>query len=314
MTTRLDVSNEASSTVVHRPFGGIGGYRRLTDRACRVSVQAFPMADLPSLAAAGLLSSPGAYILADDATAYVGESIRPARRLSDHSADPGKGFARDVFVISGCDGSPFDKNLLLDLQARLAARIRDVGARSIWGLCPTEIDVAAEDRSTNDRIFTDALRLIFDAGCRFLSASAVQPATTATDDTASGMSDDVVADAGPIEIGVSTTPVGMREYELRYDAVWARGYWASDGHFIVAAGSEVRTLTNPSCDPKTAIRREELSQAGVLAAIPGVEDRRRLTMAVAFPSISVAAKCVCGAHTAGRWLELAPSRAVVLAA
>jgi hypothetical protein len=311
-SSNTHLSTVPSSTVIHRPFGGTEAYRRLTDRACRVSVQAFPMAELSVLAAAGLLSAPGVYILADGSTSYVGESVRPARRLSDHAADPMKGFARDVLLVTGSEGAPFDKALLLDLQARFAARIRDVGLRSIWGLCPTEIEVAAEDRSTNDRIFADAVRLIYDTGCRFLDPSSRQ-ASHETTERPPATNDDA-SDAGPIEIGVSTTPVGMREYELRYDAVWARGYWAADGHFIVAAGSEVRSVTNPSCDPKTALRREELQNAGVLASIPGIDDRKRLTTAVAFPSISVAAKVVCGAHTAGRWLELAPSRAVVLAA
>ena len=120
-----------------------------------------------------------------------------------------------------------------------------------------------------------------------------------------------VNDAGPITIGVTTTPLGSAEYELTYDDVWARGYWAGD-LFIVAAGSEVRATTNGSVNAVTRGRRDDLFRAGVLAPIPGVASRRRLIVAVAFPSAAIAAKIVCGAHTAGRWFPLTRSRVVML--
>ncbi len=312
MRAFADPPSDASSTVVHRPFGQVDGYRRITDRACRVAVLAFPMTELPRLAAAGLLAAPAAYIISDDTTAYVGESIRPGRRLAEHVADPSKTFARDAILVAGCEGAPFDKGVLLDLQFRLARRIQDVGARTIWGLGPTEIDLSPADIASNDRIFADAARLIFDSGCRFLHGRRQQDAPSAALRTAPAADETDGDDTGPISIGVSTTPVGMVEFELRYDAVWARGYWARDGHFIVTAGSEVRASTNPSCDPHTRARRDDLLAAGVLASIPGVDDRRRLIAAVSFPSASIAAKAVCGAHTAGRWLELDRSAIVVL--
>ena len=271
------------------------------------------MADLPALAVTGLLSLPGAYIISDEDVAYIGESIRAGRRLADHASDQSKGFARDAVVVTGCEGAPFDKGLLLDLQYRFARRIQDLGTRTIWGACPTEIDVAAIDRATSDRIFADALRLMFDAGCRFLHGRGDVATGSFGNRPSTFPSEDAEGeDAGPISIGVSTTPLGMSEFELRYDAVWARGYWAAGGRFIVAAGSEVRTTTNPSCDPHTRARRDDLFAAGVLAAIPGIEDRRRLLAAVAFPSVSIAAKTVCGAHSAGRWLPLDRPAVVVL--
>lgn len=305
-------STDPSTTVVHRPFGGVDGYRRIIDRACRVTVQAFPMTELPGLAAGGLLSAPAAYVLSDDTTAYVGESVRVGRRLADHAADPLKNFARDVLLIMGCEGAPFDKGTLLDLQFRLARRIHDVGARTIWGMGPSETDLSAADAASNNRIFADAARLIFDSGCRFLHHGQHVPQRSADARRTTVSAQTEGDDTGPISIGVSTTPVGMTEFEIRYDTVWARGYWASDGHFLVAAGSEIRTLTNASCDALTRARRDELLGVGVLAAIPGIDDRRRLVTAVSFPSASIAAKCVTGAHTAPRWVELDPSAVVVL--
>ena len=59
-TTDANPSNYGPSTaIVHRPFGGVLGYRRISDRASRAVVHAFPMPELPRVAAAGLLSTPG---------------------------------------------------------------------------------------------------------------------------------------------------------------------------------------------------------------------------------------------------------------
>jgi hypothetical protein len=271
------------------------------------------MSELPRLTTAGLLTTPGSYLMTDHRTAYIGESRRPSRRLAKHAADPTKTFARDVFVVDGCDGAPFDKLIAVDLQFRLTRRALETDAVTVSkGLNPAEPDLTEADRSTHDRIFGDALRLLYDAGCRFFcptedTAFALKAEPFSTDD----MTD--IADAGPMEIGVTTTPLGAEQFELNYDDVWARGYWSA-GHFIVAAGSEVRTQTNGSVNGVTRARRDELFRSGVLSSIPGVADRRRLIAAVAFPSISIAAKVICGAHTAGRWTPLTRSRAVVLAA
>ena len=314
IATNANASDTPSTSILHRPFGGITGYRKISDRASRVGVQAFPISMVQQLSAAGLLATPCAYVLTDNRTAYVGESIRPARRLADHAADPQKrAFARDVFVIAGCDGCAFDKAIVMDLQFRLTNLAVDAGIVTVMkGTNPTDLDLPDADRSTHDRIFGDALRLLYDAGCRFFHP---------TEDTVVGLkaesfsADDMtdIADAGPMEIGVTTTPLGAEEFELNYDDVWARGYWSA-GHFIVAAGSEVRTQTNGSVNGVTRARRDELFRAGVLSSIPGVADRRRLIAALAFPSISIAAKVICGAHTAGRWTPLTRSRAAILAA
>ena len=307
--TTFNASDTTSTTILHRPFGGITGYRKLTDRASRVCVHAFPIVLIQQMSAAGLLATPGAYALTDNRTGYIGESIRPARRLAEHAADPLKQFARDVFVITGCDGCAFDKPQVLDLQYRLTNLAVDAGMITVMkGTNPQDLDLPEAERSTHDRIFDDALRLLYDAGCRIFHSNCdavhkepdTSPADEATD----------IADAGPIQIGVTTTPLGAEEFELVYGDVWARGYWSGD-HFIVAAGSEVRTQT---VNAITRARRGDLFNADVLSRIPGVEDRRRLVAAVAFPSMSIAAKVVCGAHTTNRWMPLARSRAVVLAA
>ena len=307
----VDTYDRPSTTIVHRPLAGLGEYRRVSDRASRVSVLAFPFVMLQQLSAAGLIPSAGAYIFCDDRIAYFGESVRLPKRLSEHAADDLKCiFARDVYVITSSDGSSFDKNLMMDLQFRLTNRATAAALVAVSkGANPTEVELAAPDQSTHDQLFADTLRLLHDAGCWFLhpteasfDASAKQDSTDEPTDT---------ADEGPITIGISTTPLGSEEFELTYDDVWARGYWAQ-GHFLVAAGSEVRVTTNGSCNNLTRQRRDDLFSSGALAKIPGVEERRRLIAAVAFPSTNIAAKIICGAHTTPRWLPLPRSRVVVL--
>ena len=89
------------------------------------------------------------------------------------------------------------------------------------GMNPVELDLADADRSTNDRIFVDSLRLLFDAGCRFLHPANPSEAPARIGPAADDGSES--ADAGPITIGVTTTPLGAEEFKLTYDDVWARG-------------------------------------------------------------------------------------------
>jgi hypothetical protein len=310
MPTDANHSNYCpSAAVIHRPFGGVLGYRRISDRASRVAVHAFHMEELPRLAAAGLLSTPGAYVMTDHRTAYIGESRRPSRRLSEHAADPAKNFARDVFVVGGCEGAAFDKLLAVDLQYRLTHSAVEAGSVTVWkGTNPPEPDLTDAERATHDRIAADALRLLHDAGCRIFHP-VIDPGAPAQPEEA--LPDDA-ADSEPMAIGVSTVPLDSQEFELRYGGLWARGYWAA-GRFVVSAGSEVRQATNDSVHPLTRSRRAELFAAGVLSPIAGLGDRRRLTVAISFASTSIAAKVLAGAHTAGRWVPRDPSQAVWLA-
>ena len=312
MTSDATASNDCPSTaVIHRPFGGVVGYRRISDRASRATVHAFPMAELSRVSAAGMLGTAGAYVMTDHKIAYIGESRRPSRRLSEHAADPAKSFARDVFVVGGCEGAAFDKILAVDLQFRLTRCAVEAGVVTVWkGANPAEPDLTDAERATHDRIAADALRLLHDAGCRILHP-AIDPAPL---EFAEPPPEDPVdaADSEPMAIGVSTVPLGSDEFELRYGGLFARGYWAA-GRFVVSAGSEVRRTTNDCVHPLTRSRRAELFAAGVLSPIPGVGDRRRLTVAISFASTSIAAKVIAGAHSAGRWVPRDPSQAVWLA-
>ncbi|GAA0027244.1 MULTISPECIES: hypothetical protein [Bradyrhizobium] len=305
----------ATTTIVHRPFGGMAGYRILSDRASRAVVHAFCLTDLAAVSSSGLLAGGCAYLLIGAGMAYVGESGKPMRRLAEHAADPTKAFAQDAFVISGCDGAAFDKSLSLDFQWRLTRELVDLGSVAVVkGANPVRPDLPLADRSTHDRIYTDALRLLHDAGCTIFAPAnrsrdvAGSSIPTATDTASAGGAD--AEDSGPMAIGVSAAAADGESFELTYCNVWARAY-RSGGRFVVAAGSDIRTATNDSVDTVTRKRRSELFRAGVLTEIAGVSDRRRLMVAVAFPTESIAAKVVCGAHSTPPWTSL-PPRAVVL--
>lgn len=311
----MTTSSTATSTIVYRPFGGIEGYRVVSDRASRAVVHAFPLKDLAAVASAGLLAGGCAYILLGGGRAYVGESGKPMRRLAEHAADPTKAFARHAFVIGGCDGTAFDKSTCLDFQFRLTREVIETRTVTmVKGSNPVGPDLPAADRSTHDRIYSDALRLLHDAGCVVFTPAAASegvigssipvPLEAAPACGAEG------EDSGPMSIGVSAAMDG-ESFELKYCNVWARGY-RFGGRFVVAAGSEIRTVTNDSVDAITRKRREQLFRANVLAEIAGVSDRRRLMVAVAFSTESIAAKVTCGAHSAPSWTPL-PQRAVVLA-
>lgn len=296
------MTDHSTTTIIHRPNGGLGGYRVISDGASRVVVHAFPMTDLASVSGADLLATPGSYLMTDGRVAYVGESNRVSRRLADHCADPSKSFGRDVFVITGCDGSSFDKALGLDFQFRLTREAIDCGVVTVAkGLNPVQPRMTAAVRATHDRVYFDALRLLFDAGCRIFVPAGSEPSPHQPPPAAESVGEAV--DGGPMSIGVSSAPLGADEFEMKYLGLWARGYWAAD-RFVVAAGSEVREETNGSVDALTRSRRDELFDAKVLSAIPGVSDRRRLVAAVAFPSTSIAAKILCGAHTPGKWVPV----------
>jgi hypothetical protein len=304
-----------TSTTIHRPLGGLTGYRIVYDRASRVAIHAFPMADLATVAATGLLTGVCAYALVGGGKAYIGESGRPGRRLAEHAADQAKSFARDAFLVMG-DGSQFDKSLALDFQYRLTRRAVEAGAVMVAkGADPVSPSLAAADRATHDRIYNDALRLLHDAGCTAFRERGPADAEAAAPTPAAPPAPDECEDArdgGPLTIDVSTVPLGSAEFELRYLGLWARGYQAGD-RFVVAAGSEVRAQPNDSIDRLTKRRHDQLCGAGVLAPIPAVADRRRLVVAVAFPTPSVAAKVLCGAHTPSKWIPLEPAKAVWLA-
>ena len=116
-----------------------------------------------------------------------------------------------------------------------------------------------------------------------------------------------------MEIGVTTTPPNVAEYELNYFDLWARGYQFGE-RFIVAAGSDFHNVETPSVN-ETIKRRKELLARGALKSIRSIDDRRRFIVAIAFPSQAIAAEVLCGAHVdSSKWAPLQVEQPIVLTA
>jgi len=309
------------TSIIHRPAGGIAGVREVFDDASRLAVCSFPMAHARDLLAVKA-SVAACYILASHDVVYLGETNNLYRRFLEHLLDPTKSFACEAFVICGLGDAPFDKTTAVYLQWALDRAAEKAGLVTVLkGVNPRLLDLPPWRRATLDRIAEDALRMLYDAGCRaFHSNCASMRPVLPNADLPENHARDAAGDAaeaddiGQMEIGVMATPLGVPEFELAYGDLWARGYQSGDG-FVVTAGSEVRTLINPSVNPILYTRRKDLADAGVLVEIPGLSDRMRLTVSVWFPSSAIAAKVITGAHVASnKWAALRDPKPFVIAA
>ncbi|MDO9294455.1 hypothetical protein [Bradyrhizobium sp.] len=305
----------ASSTLIHRTNGDVAGVREAIDELTGLTVTAFPMTMIREIMPARAMMT-AAYVLAGFRRVYMGETTRIGRRLYDHSVDQSKSFASEVFVITKFGLDPLGKVAALYLQAHLTRAAEDAGlVRVQKGTGAQAIDPPLRHAAPYFQMAMIAERLLFDAGCvAFHGGSAAEPFVQPHDAAGLTPTLDIEDDAAPIEIGVTATPGGAPEYQLAYGDLWARGYAAATG-FVVTAGSEVRREVNQSVNPILHTRRDELAEAGVLAGIPGLSDRQRLTVSVWFPSPAIAAKVVTGAHVAGsKWAAVIDPRPFVLEA
>jgi hypothetical protein len=308
-------TTEATSTLVHRSGADIVGVREAIDELTGLTVTAFPMTMVREIMPARAMMT-ATYVLAGAGRIYIGESTRIGRRLCDHSVDQSKAFAREVFVITKCGIDPLHMTAAIYLQAHLTRAAEEARLVTVQkGTGAQALDPSLRQAAPYFQMAKITERLLFDAGCTaFHSNGAAQPIMRPHDVAEPAPTADVEDDAAPIEIGVAATPAGAAEYQLAYAGLWARGYAADDG-FVVTAGSEVRRDINASVNAILHTRRNQLAVAGVLAEIPGVDDRFRLTAAVWFPSSAIAAKTITGAHVASnKWMPVADPRPFVLAA
>lgn len=305
---------EATSTLVHRTSADIAGLREAIDELTGVTVTAFPMTMVRDIIPARAMMT-AAYVLAGFRRVYLGETTRIGRRLYDHSVDQSKAFATDVFVITKFALDPLDKMATLYLQSYLTRAAEEAGLVTVQkGTGAQAIDPSLRHAAPYFQMAKIAERLLFDAGCvAFHGNSAAHPIVQPQDAAELASTTDTDDDAAPIEIGVTATPGGATEYQLAYADLWATGYDADAG-FVVTAGSEVRRVVNQSVNQILHTRRDELADAGVLADIPGLRDRQRLTVSVWFPSRAIAAKVITGAHVnSSKWVPVIAPRPFVLA-
>jgi hypothetical protein len=300
------------TTLIQRNSADTLGLRVATDEAAALKVMAFLSTAMADVAATGVLDTSGAYILVGPRVCYLGETGLLSRRLLEHAHDPSKTFASEVFIVAGLERR-LDKATVIHLQARFTEMIEARGLLTVQkGVGPCASDLPQWRKDNIDRMLVDVLPLLFDLGFRGLDAVCA-PEGEASDGREKSPNDDDGDDAddGAIEIGVSVAPPGVEEFELRHMNTWARGYEYL-GRFIVVGGSEIRTAPNASISSHTANRRQQLFVQEAVEPIPGVSDRQRLKVAVAFPSRAIAAKVCAGAHCGtDKWRPLGRTPVIV---
>ena len=310
------------STSITRQNADPYGIRVVSGDSVPLRVIALPFGAIGATVNGADLAMPGAYIItgrdAGGEAAYVGESGNVAARLPDH-ADK-RWFAAEAFVLAHVDGR-ICKPDAIHWQMALSQLIEEAGvARLVKGTGPCRAPITPERANELDLMLAQALPLLVDAGCRCV----IRGPRTAAEEAKTGPVAEVTAspagneegeeEDGPIEIGVSTTPIGTQEDELAYGDLWARGY-DYQGRYLVAAGSEMRKDANPSANARTIERRKRLVEAGaaVLTGPVGTE-RYRLQTAVAFPSKAIAAKVLSGAHLGTeKWRRLPAAAPLIIA-
>ncbi|MEH2480192.1 hypothetical protein V1282_003549 [Nitrobacteraceae bacterium AZCC 2146] len=306
----------ASTSIIHRTCGGIAGLREVFDEASNLSVLAFPMMALDQVARVRPLTYPACYMLTDGASVYVGESGQVGVRLAQHMTDASKNFATEVFVIRGANEFCLDKAAAVSLQHYFTNAIEAASLVSLLkNRNPHLIELPEWRRTSLDQLAHSARRLLFDAGCRALDSCnppVLLSGLPEFSNTPALVPDDP-DEHGEMTIDVPISLDECREYQLDYANIWARGYDLS-GDFIVCAGSEVRLRINESAQAIVHKRRRDLAEAGALEVIRGIDDRQRLKVSVAFPSMAIAAKVVTGAHAnANAWQKRHPWQLMTLA-
>ena len=154
----------ACTSNIHRPMDGIAGLREVHDDVGRLTVSSFPFAMLKDISPTRA-SFAACYILADHATAYIGETGNAGGGSPSIRPSP-KAFAREVYVILGYLSAWFDKTTAIYLQYRLTHSALQAGLVDIMmGTSPQVLELPNHKRVAG-HVVEHAERLLFDAGCR----------------------------------------------------------------------------------------------------------------------------------------------------
>jgi hypothetical protein len=281
------------TTILHRPYARFEHFRIASERYSTLQVYAFDFASVPEITKLKELEVPGTYVLANSSFAYVGETGEVGNRLCEHKREAKRQFADHVIVITSKDAS-YNKEQAVFGQKHLYERAEAAGLVTLVNEGrPHEAKLKIEDASELRRALIELERPLFDAGCRLLGTWKTRPAAAAILPKAEPPTAEEQADTGGMQIG--TKLVVLEEHqELRYSDLKVIGCQYQN-RFIILPGSEVRDACNDSVEDSIQRFREDLAQSGVLAAIDGVDDRKRLTVALTFTSRLTAGMVCAGA-------------------
>ncbi|WP_448030761.1 hypothetical protein [Bradyrhizobium liaoningense] len=281
--------------IIYRPFGGVEGYRLISDPAGRLAVTTFPM-EMARRLAASFDQWSACYLLAGEGQVHIAQSRCAMKAIAEHAVDPAKAFASEVFLIHAQEEPrTMDWSTRLFLEHRLTELAKQAGLVRLANTVeprvpPWRVEHAATLEQTR--------RLLFDAGCRVLDRNLPsQP-------SAQGKGYDSGDAEKAVDIACPTRPE-PEEFAFRYCGIWARGHRDHEGHFVVRAGSEVRKMQTASLRKNIKKLRADLLASGIVVPIVGRKDRLRFQVDWCFFSPAVAAKFVAGAHiSATKWVRV----------
>ncbi len=283
-TPETPAAQEPSTHTVHRPYGGIEGLREISDPAGRLVVTVIPfgLADRYTVLRESLAAC---YVIVAEGEVDIGHIPRIDNAGIRQAVAAAQGAPGEVYLIHAQRENWLFRAALPYLEDRLTELAEEAGLVEVTH-CASARTWDSEDHAIFDRYVDESLRLLFDAGCRVFHATpASRPAAAAEADRGVAPAEEETA-----AIDVDAVPTAGGELALADAGLWARGYYGADG-FVVLAGSEVRTVADPSADLKKL--REQLAE--IMVPIPGVDDRLRLEAAVGFSSAAIAAKVLTGA-------------------
>ncbi|TFV30959.1 hypothetical protein E4K66_32760 [Bradyrhizobium frederickii] len=284
---------------IYRPFGGIEGYRLISDPTGRLAVTTFPT-EMARRLAAGFDQWSACYVLAGNGQAYIAQSQCAMKCIGEHAVDPAKAFATEVFLIHAQEEPrTMDWSTRLFLEHRLTDLAKQAGLVRLANTVEPRVPPWRVERAaTLELLATQTRRLLFDAGCRVVDGS------LPSRPSAQGECDDTGDGEKAVDIACPTRPA-PEEFAFHYCGIWARGHRDHEGHFVVRAGSEVRKMQTTSLRKNIKKLRADLLASGIVMPIVGRKDRLRFQVDWCFFSPAVAAKFVAGAHiSATKWVRL----------
>lgn len=290
-----------STLTVHLFEGDRDGPRLVECRTSVLRVHAGPWSRFESLLEAGLPATPGIYALISSSRdvklcVRPGEAGDVRRRLQEHRADATKDHFEEVYCVTA-----LDQRLTKEDVRYAESRFHELVAASAHAVLevsqmPPLFSRHLAEKAALEGLLEQARDLLYVAGCRALDAYRLPQQAPAEE-----------REDADVEI---VDFMGVQdEHYLSYDGISAWGYLGPDGTFVVRAGSDMRMRENQAILPPIASRRRKLSKMGVLAELPGMQDRWRLLANVRFQSPLLAAKVITGAHISNRgvWQRVAPA-------
>ncbi len=256
--------------------------REIRDPAGRLVVTVFPF-DLADRYTVLRESLAACYVFVAEGEVDIGH-MRLDNAALRQAVAAAQGAPGEVYLIHAQRENWLFRAALPFLEDRLTELAKEAGL--VEGTnCASARTWDSEDHAILGAFLDESLRLLFDAGCRVFNATPTSRSAAAAEaDRGVAATEEETA-----AIDVDAVPTVGGELALADAGLWARAYYAPEG-FVVLAGSEVRTVADPSADLKKL--REQLAE--IMVPIPGVDDRLRLEAAVCFPSAAIAATVLTG--------------------